>query len=150
MALLALICLTACADPPGVRQPLPSDPREEYAAYAAYRQVASDLSKEDGVLSTYLTRTNNPREVVVVVRDKDVRRRLDDRYRGRMNGLPLRVELAPKGFEEEGIQPVPQENLPTTWWEKLVYYMRHYAFRWWPGAGTKGETPAPADSLTPT
>lgn len=147
---LALACLLSCAEPPGLRQPLPPDPREEFAAYAAYRRAASDLGKEEGVLSTYLTRTNNPREVVVVVRDKDVRRRLDGKYRGRVNGLPVRVELAPKGFEEEAIQRVQQEMLPTTWWEKVVYYLRHYAFRWWPGARSEGNTPAPASSLTPT
>jgi hypothetical protein len=143
-------CLGACADPPGLRQPLPVDQREEYASYASFRNLANELSKEDGVLSTYLTRTNNPRELVVVVRDKDVRRRIDQRYQGRLNGLTIRVELAPVGFEEEGIRAVPKEMLPTTWWGKLFYYLRHYAFRLWPGASGGGDTPAPQGSFVPT
>jgi hypothetical protein len=118
-------------------------------SFASHRQLARELAQEDGVLSTYLTQTNNPRELVVIVRDKDIRRRVDDKYRGRLNGLTIRVELSPKGFEEQGILAVTKEELPSTWWGWLVYYFRHYAFRIL-GTREQKTNPAPAGSFSPT
>ncbi|MEB3195719.1 MAG: hypothetical protein VKP62_00805 [Candidatus Sericytochromatia bacterium] len=160
---VALAGLLGCADPPGMRKPLPLDPAEEGQALATYRKAAQEVQQVDGVLGTYLTRTNNPREMVVVVRDKPARKRVGEKFGGEIAGLSLRVELAPKGFEDEQepIEEVQNEKLPSNWREWLAYawnegmqrlrtQVEEWRARWRQWRTPRPEEPNPAASMLPT
>ncbi|MEB3328928.1 MAG: hypothetical protein VKQ33_06815 [Candidatus Sericytochromatia bacterium] len=125
-----LLALAGCADPPGLKKPLPPDAAEVLAATSAHRRLAAELRSEPGVLGTYLTQTNNPRRLVVVVRDAATLERLERTRPRRYDGLKLRYEVAPQGFvadSEAPLEAVPAETLPEGWWDRLVYLLRHQA-----------------------
>jgi hypothetical protein len=132
--LLCLACLAAlagCADPPGTRKPLPLDYGEQTKAQQVYRALSPQLSKYDGVVGSYLTATNNPRRIVVVVKDKDTRDQMKQLFGRDRDGVKIRYEIASKGFEHDDgpIEAVPNQDLPVTWWDKVMFYMKHFAYR---------------------
>jgi hypothetical protein len=164
-----LLALAGCADPPGISKPLPPDAAEILASTNAHKRLAAEFRTEPGVLGTYLTQTNNPRRLVVVVRDEATLERLERSRPRRYDGLKIRYEVAPQGFvadSEAPIEGVPTEALPEGWWDRLVYYMRHYgrpaelaaqAKGWLRGLWRRlkpGSGPAvpsvPSESLAPT
>ena len=69
IGLLLTVTLVGCADPPGLPKPKPFDLQEEQRATATYDKYKNLVQDTDGVLTTYLTQTNNPRRMVVVVKD---------------------------------------------------------------------------------
>jgi hypothetical protein len=124
-----LLALAGCADPPGIKKPLPPDAAEVLAATSAHKRLAAELRTEPGVLGTYLTQTNNPRRLVVVVQDEATLERLEQSRPRRYDGLKIRYEVAPQGFVADSdapVEAVPTETLPEGWWDRFVYYLRHY------------------------
>ena len=166
---LLLLTLAGCADPPGIKKPLPTDAAEVLASTSAHKRLAAELRAEHGVLGTYLTQTNNPRHLVVVVQDEATLERLEQSKPRRYDGLKVRYEVAPRGFVADSdapIEAVPTEAVPEGWWDRAVYYVRHYAqpgrlvarIRGWlaglwqrvrPG-GAPATQPSPEGSLAPT
>lgn len=124
--LMALaVGLSACADPPGMPKPLPTDHIEESSAMAMYRKYAPHLREIEGVFSTGLTSNNNPRQLVVVVKDDTAKKRVTSRFKDSLEGLPLVVKIAPSYAEGEGaIEAVPTQTEPDTWWGKLAEFFR--------------------------
>lgn len=121
----AAVSLAACTDPPGTPKPLPTDRAEESAAVAMYRKYAPHVREIDGVLSTGLTNNNNPRQLVVVVKDDQARQRVSGRFKDSLEGLPLVVKVAPSYLEDgQGIAAVPTQTVPDTWWGKLLEFFR--------------------------
>lgn len=146
-----LLLLAACADPPGVSKPLPTDPAEVTASTNAHKRLAADLRAEPGVLGTYLTQTNNPRRLVVVVQDEATRDRISNGRPRRYDGVKLRFEIAPQGFRADSDAPiaaVPVEAVPEGWWDRFIYWLKHYGRRL-KGAVTSGASPSPDASASP-
>lgn len=130
VSLLCVLLLAGCADPPGLRKPLPVDYQEQNKAQEAYRRLGPQLAKYDVVVGSYLTQTNNPRRIVVVVRDKAAREQMRMLFGKEVDGVKIKYEIATKGFDvDEGITEVPRQDLPQTWWDKVVYYFKHFAYR---------------------
>src|SRR5687767_4409904 len=90
---MCLLVLAGCADPPGMRKPLPIDYQEQSRAQAVYRTLGPQLTQFPGVVGSYLTQSNNPRRIVVVVRDKAVLKSMKSLYGKERDGVKIRYEL---------------------------------------------------------
>ena len=144
ISLLCLLALAGCADPPGIKKPLPIDYQEQTHAQMVYHRVGPQMATIDGVVGSYLTQHNNPRRIVCVVKDKVTREQLQGLFGKDADGVRIRYEIADKGFDaREGIEQVRNEDLPTTWWGKVVYYFKHFATRVMPTDLAPPEEPPP-------
>lgn len=149
---LCLATLAGCADAPGVKKPLPIDYQEQSKAQAIYRRVGREMAKQDGVVSTYLTSTNNPRRIVCVVRDKATRTALKATFGSTADGLKIRYEIVDAGFKEDDgpIEEVQTQSLPSTLWDKFIFYMKNFAYRVLPSDTIdQPATPPPAAPADP-
>lgn len=143
LLLTCILALAGCADPPGMRKPLPLDTREQFAASETYRRIGPELARQPGVVGTYLTQTNNPRRLVIIVRDEATMETIKKQYGRKIDDLRIRYEVANKGWDpNEGIEAVPTESLPTTWWDKVIFYFKNFANRVMP-VDMPSEQPAP-------
>lgn len=123
-SLFACAVLAGCADPPGTPKPLPLNYQEENQAIQVYRKFQPHLQGVEGVQETYLSANNNPRRVVVVVRDEASAARVRKQFGKNLDGLKMRFEIADQDKPEDGpIQKVPTVEQPTTWWGKIVWYL---------------------------
>lgn len=150
-SLLCLLVLAGCADPPGLKKPLPVDYQEQTKAQEVYRRLGPQMAKYDVVVGSYLTQTNNPRRIVVVVKDKAAREQMRMLFGKSVDGVKIKYEVAAKGFDvNEGITEVPKQDLPQTWWDKVVYYFKNFAYRVLPSDVIDGpDEDAPAPKLPP-
>ncbi|MDB5101678.1 MAG: hypothetical protein JWM80_6099 [Cyanobacteria bacterium RYN_339] len=122
LSLLFLVgTLVGCATPPGMPTPLPTDYNEQNKSTDIFRRIAPALGREPDVLGVYLTANNNPRHMKVIVRDLAGRSRMLAKYGGTIDGLDVmyRADYEPNPGDE-ALVPVPKEELPTTWWEKMI------------------------------
>lgn len=149
LSLLCLLVLAGCADPPGLKKPLPIDYQEQTNAQNVYRRLGPQMAKYEGVVGSYLTQTNNPRRIVCVVKDKTAREQMKVLFGKEVDGVRIRYEIAEKGFDtDEGIAEVPKVDLPQTWWDKVVYYLKNFATRVLP-SDVVPDDDAPAPTLAP-
>ncbi len=149
ISLLCLLALAGCADPPGLKKPLPIDYQEQSNAQTVYRRLGPLMAKYEGVVGSYLTQTNNPRRIVCVVKDKTAREQMKGMFGKQVDGVKIRYEIASKGFDaDEGITEVQKVDLPTTWWDKVVYYLKNFATRVLP-TDVIPKDGAPAPKLPP-
>lgn len=144
-SLVCLLVLAGCADPPGVKKPLPVDYQEQNKAQEVYRRLGPQMAKYDVVVGSYLTQTNNPRRIVVVVKDKAAREQMKMLFGKEVDGVKLKYQIAEKGFDtDDGITEVPKQDLPQTWWDKVVFYFKNFAYRVLPSdVIDKDDAPAP-------
>jgi hypothetical protein len=133
-SLLIAAALGGCADPPGLAKPKPYSMEEEGQATAVYQKYSSHLQQLDGVLTTYLTATNNPRELMVVVKDDKTRKIIRDKYGRRVDGMRLSVKvLDSEVADDDGpIEAVPTQTVPDTWWGKVVSFFQGISVPWLP------------------
>lgn len=149
LSLMCLLVLAGCADPPGLKKPLPIDYQEQSNAQTVYRRLGPQMAKYDIVVGSYLTQTNNPRRIVCVVKDKTARDQMRTLFGKEVDGVKIRYEIASTGFDSnDDITEVAKEELPTTWWDKVVYYLKHFATRVLPTDVVPSEE-APAPKLPP-
>jgi hypothetical protein len=111
--------LAGCATPPGTPTPLPTDYNEQNKSQDIFRRNAPALSREPDVLGVYLTANNNPRHLKVIVKDLAARKRIYDKYGGNIEGLDLMVRADYEPNPGDEIVPVPKEEAPKTWWDKI-------------------------------
>ena len=124
LSLMALTLVSACADPPGKPKPLPLNYQEETQAIQVYRKYQPQIQEMDGVQEMYLTANNNPRRIVVVVRDEASADRVKAQYGKRLDGLKMNFEVAKKIKPADGpIEQVKTVEQPTTWWGKIAWYL---------------------------
>jgi hypothetical protein len=120
---LALVALSACADPPGMPKPLPVNFQEESHAVQVYDKYAPAIRQIPGVLTTYLTANNNPRQVVVVVQDDPTYVAVQKQFNNKLDDVPLVIRVQTKdtfNTDPGDVKQVPKVELPTTWWEGLL------------------------------
>ena len=130
LSLAVLLALAGCADPPGLKKPLPLDYQEQSHAQDVYRRIGPQMAKYDGVVGSFLTQTNNPRRIVVVVKDKTTRDQMRMLFGKENDGVKIRYEISDKGFDANaGIEAVEKVDLPVTWWDKVVFYLKNFANR---------------------
>lgn len=121
---VSLLLVVGCADAPGVTKPLPLDYQEQQRATDVYHRNAGRLNGMDGVYSTYLTTHNNPRRIIVVVRDNDALDNVERAFGTSIEGVTLDYRINPKAIEADGgIKEVPTITMPTTWWGKVLLYL---------------------------
>lgn len=124
LSLMPLALVAGCADPPGKPKPLPLNYQEETQAIQVYRKYQPQIQAVDGVQEMYLTANNNPRRIVVVVRDEDAADRVKAQYGKRLDGLKMNFEVAKKIKPADGpIEQVKTVEQPTTWWGKIAWYL---------------------------
>jgi hypothetical protein len=126
--LLSTIVLAAfmagCADPPGIAKPKPMNYQEESKAGEIYNKYSGKLKEVDGVVTTYLTASNNPRRVVVVVRDRKARNAVKDKFGTDLDGLKLKFKTAENDVDVDDSAPI--EAVPTSgfeaggWWGQVL------------------------------
>jgi hypothetical protein len=110
--------------------------QEEARSSAAYNKYKLLVQQMDGVVTTYLTRNNNPREMVVVVRDHKAEEAVWQAYGHAVerDGLPMHLKVldrdAPEGVSP--IEAVPTESQPDTWWGKLIGFFQGLRAPWTP------------------
>lgn len=123
-ALVVTACLAGCADPPGVAKPKPLNYQEEHKASEIYHRYASQIDDIDGVLNTYLTASNNPRRVVVVVADRKARSAVREKFGKELEGLKIRYEIADRDVpDDEPIEAVPTAGLEAGgFWGQVVTF----------------------------
>jgi hypothetical protein len=134
---LLLAALAGCANPPGQPQPVPTDYNEQNHSQDVFRRYSPVFAKEPDVLGVYLTANNNPRHLKVIVKDLPARVRLMQKYGGTIEGLDVMyfVDYEPNPGDE--LVAVPKEELPKTWWERMIA-----AFAAWKNRVLAPATPA--------
>ena len=132
IGLLLTVTLAGCADPPGLSKPKPFDLQEEQRATATYDKYKGVVQNTDGVLTTYLTQTNNPRRMVVVVKDDAAAKAVKKSYRDSIlaDGLKLKVAVVDREGEDDPIEAVPTATTPDTWWGKVLSFFQGLRAPW--------------------
>lgn len=128
--LLCSIVLTAvmagCADPPGVAKPKPLNYQEEAKASEIYHRYSPQLKDVDGVVTTYLTASNNPRRVVVVVKDRKSRNAVKEKFGTNLEGLKMKFKTAETDadIDDGPIEAVPTSGLEMggIWGQVLTFF----------------------------
>ena len=132
MALIAA-ALGGCADPPGLAKPKPFDYQEEQQATSVYQKYKGHFQAIDGVMTSYLTANNNPRAIMVVVRDKETAEKVRARFGRRVDGLRLRTSVVDRDVPDDApIEAVPTQTLPDTWWGKVLGFFQGWSPPWLP------------------
>jgi hypothetical protein len=132
-SLLIAAALGGCADPPGLAKPKPYSMEEEGQATAVYQKYSGHLQQMDGVLTTYLTATNNPRALMVVVKDDKTAGEVRAKYGRRVDGMRLSVKVLDREVADDGpIEEVPTQTVPDTWWGKVVSFFQGISVPWLP------------------
>ena len=110
--------------------------QEETRSTAAYNKYKDPVQKMDGVLTTYLTRNNNPRELVVVVRDEKTGDAVYDAYSRaiKQEGLRMQIKVVDREGAGDGnpIEAVPTETTPDTWWGRVLMFFQGLRAPWTP------------------
>ena len=121
---LSATSVAACADPPGTPHPLPFNYQEESSSLAIYDKYAPLIRQINGVDTVYLSANNNPRLLVVVVRDTVAQNQAKIRYGQVLDGkLNVDYRIEPRDDDGEGpIAQVPTAKAPGSWWEVVTSF----------------------------
>lgn len=131
--LMMTVALGGCADPPGLAKAKPYNMEEESQATAVYQKYSPHLQQIDGVLTTYLTATNNPRSLTVVVKDEKSAEAVREKYGRRIDGMRLSVKVINREVpDDDPIEGVPTQTVPDTWWGKVVQFFNGISVPWLP------------------
>lgn len=138
LSLMIGAALAGCADPPGLPKPKPLDLAEEQRSTALFQKYGPHVRQVDGVLNTYLTANNNPRTLIVVVKDQKSADAVWNQYASviEREGLPMRTKIAERNVPDDGsggaIEAVPTQTVPDTWWGKVVGFFQGWSVPWLP------------------
>lgn len=133
--LLLTTALSGCADPPGLPKPKPFDLQEEQRSSAAYNKYKLLVQQMDGVVTTYLTRNNNPRQMIVIVKDHKSEEAVWQAYGHAVerDGVPMSIKVQDRDVPDDApIEAVPTQTVPDTWWGKLVSFFQGLSVPWMP------------------
>jgi hypothetical protein len=131
---MLMLTLAGCADPPGLSKPKPFDLNEENRSTATYNKYKSVVQNTDGVLTTYLTQTNNPRRMIVVVKDEKTAESVKSAFRDKVltDGLSMKVRVVDRQNDDDPIEAVPTESTPDTWWGRILQFFQGIRAPWQP------------------
>ncbi|HEY9724784.1 MAG TPA: hypothetical protein V6D47_22465 [Oscillatoriaceae cyanobacterium] len=128
---LAFAAIAGCGTPPDLPKPLPTNYQEQAKSEDIYRRWAIAVEHHPGVIATYLSENNNPRQFVVVVQDNQSGNAIMNQYHGNLDGLPLRVQVVTKQVPDDVPQDaVPTVKQPTTWWGQVLEFFAQLPARW--------------------
>lgn len=118
---LAALCAAGCATPPGTPMPKPTDYQELTHAQSVFERYSRVFANDPDVTSVLLSSNNNPRNLVVHVKDNAAQRRLLKKFTGTIEGVDTRYYVDREGPQpDDPIEAVPTVAAPTTWWGKVM------------------------------
>lgn len=120
LLLTILVAQTACATPPGTPVPKPTDYVELNKSTDIFRRYSHILGNDPDVTAVLLTANNNPRHMIVHVKDHAAHDRLLKQYGGTIEGLDVWYYIDHEPNPGDPIEAVPKVEEPKTWWEKLI------------------------------
>ncbi|MOA52283.1 hypothetical protein D3C78_1755580 [compost metagenome] len=103
---------------------------------AVYKKYKGHFQAIDGVMNSYLTANNNPRSIVVVVRDRKTAKAVEKEFGNRVDGLLLETSVVERDLPDGApIEAVPKQDLPDTWWGKVLGFFQGWSAPWLPKPG---------------
>lgn len=136
LATLALAGPLGCTTPADFPIPKPTDPIEQSKAIDTYKRLRATLGQEKGVLAFYLTTFNDPRSLVVEVKDDPTYERLSAKYSGDIEGLKLRMSVrSDLAASDANLEEVKAMTLREAYVDRAWHWLRNFRarMRTWPG-----------------